>query len=195
MTNNIFFISDFHLGHEKILTFKRDDATLMMDFSSIAEMNGTIVERWNSVVGVNDKVYILGDVAWGVDNLMWLNAMKGRKVLIKGNHDNLFNVRKFLPYFDDIHGVKPLSIKGFKCVLSHVPMHPMCLNRWDINIHGHTHSNHVQREPDSAYEAAHLSPRIDDRYVNVCCDEVDYTPVHLDTIIKSQKLIKEGVLL
>jgi len=158
-----------------MLTFKRDDGTPLRDFNSIAEMNGTIVENWNSVVNVNDKVYVLGDIAWGVDNLMWLNAMKGRKILIKGNHDNLFNVRKFLPYFDDIHGMKPLDMKGFKCVLSHAPIHPESLGRWGINIHGHTHANHVD----------------DHRYINVCCEEVDYTPVHVDEIIEIQNLIKK----
>ena len=164
----IFVISDLHLKQDSVLTFFKDDEKKipLRDFKNMDEMHGYIVRRWNEVVNVNDKVYILGDITWGEEGLLYLNAMKGRKILVKGNHDNVFNCRKYLSYFDDIHGVKPLTHNGVSMVLTHVPVHPSCLERWDINVHGHLHSNTID----------------DERYFNVSVEQVDYTPLSLDQI-------------
>ena len=123
------------------------------------------------MVNINDRVYVAGDVAWGLEGLQILKAMNGRKTLIKGNHDNLINVRKYLGVFDDVHGVKVINTKGHKFVVSHVPLHPDSLARWGVNIHGHVHSNTLD----------------DDRYFNVSCEAINYTPIHIDEIIELTK--------
>lgn len=53
----LFFTSDLHFGHEKIIKACR------RPFSSVEEMNGKLVENWNATVGAQDEVYILGDFA------------------------------------------------------------------------------------------------------------------------------------
>jgi predicted phosphohydrolase len=50
-------------------------------------------ENWRRTVGETDTVLIAGDSSWSLrqrdatDDLMWIAALPGKKVLIKGNHD------------------------------------------------------------------------------------------------------------
>ena len=63
------------------------DGTKMRPWDTAEEGDAAMVERWNSVVGDNDKVIHLGDVAIPRRGLKVLEQLKGRKVLIRGNHD------------------------------------------------------------------------------------------------------------
>jgi calcineurin-like phosphoesterase family protein len=80
------FTADLHLGHDRI----RDLAK--RPFGSVEEMNEVIIERFNAVVGVNDTVWMLGDVAMGQirETLPMLGRLKGHKYLVAGNHDKCF---------------------------------------------------------------------------------------------------------
>ena len=58
----IFFTSDLHLGHKNII--KHCDRP----FSSIEQMNRSLLTNINNIVGLNDDLYILGDfTAYGVN--------------------------------------------------------------------------------------------------------------------------------
>jgi len=157
-----FLISDTHFNHNNILTFKREDGTPLRTFSSIEEMNETMVDRWNKTVGKNDKVYHLGDVAFkNASSLEILSRLNGDKILIKGNHDTL-KPSIYLKHFRDIRAYWVLD----KLVLAHIPIHPDSLSRWRGQIHGHTHDR-----------------RLDDkRYYNVCVENTEYTPVDFEQI-------------
>ena len=54
----ILFTSDLHLGHKNILKLCN------RPFSSIEEMDATLIENWNKKVHKNDQVYILGDLMY-----------------------------------------------------------------------------------------------------------------------------------
>ena len=89
---NTFLISDTHFGHKNILSFKRNDGTsLRPAFNSIEEHDEFLIDNWNKVVSPTDKIYHLGDVGfYNVSKLLEvMSRLNGRKVLIKGNHDNL----------------------------------------------------------------------------------------------------------
>jgi calcineurin-like phosphoesterase family protein len=125
-------------------------------------MNETIVQRWNSVVSSNDKVYHLGDV--GFFNATQLNIMdrlNGDKILIKGNHDTL-KPSQYLKFFRDIQASHVLA----KIVLAHIPIHPDSLERWKGQVHGHVHTESLK----------------DPRYYNVSVEVTDYTPVSFEVI-------------
>ena len=81
--SNIFFTSDPHLGHDKEFIFKP------RGFESVYEMNEAIVSNWNSVVGPEDEVYLLGDVMLGNNEVgtKLLHSLKGKIHIIRGNHD------------------------------------------------------------------------------------------------------------
>ena len=80
---NIFFTSDLHIGHKNILKYNRHE------FSTIEDMEIQMVSRWNSKVGKDDIVYILGDVSFTnlERTLFVLSQLNGEKHLILGNHD------------------------------------------------------------------------------------------------------------
>lgn len=174
MFSKQFFISDTHFGHNNILTFRKNDGSLLRDFKSIEEMDDTIITNWNKVVKDTDTVYHLGDVAINRKALKVLYNLKGRKVLIKGNHD-IFKLDDYTEYFDDIRAYKVFTKENFIC--SHIPLHTESLYRWKLNVHGHLHGNKVML---SKYKE-------DDRYLSVCCEQINYTPVDLDYIMERLK--------
>ena len=156
-----FLISDTHFSHKNILSFLRKDGTRLREFESVTEMDNYMVERWNSVVSTQDKVYHLGDVCFRNRDLEIISRLNGRKVLIKGNHDNL-KPNKYLEYFYDIRAYHVLD----KLILAHVPLHPESLSRWRGQIHGHTHANNL----------------FDKKYFNVSVENIEYTPVDFEYI-------------
>lgn len=163
MSYNIFFCSDHHFGHSKLYdTFKREDGRfLRYEFASADEGDEAMVERHNNVVRDEDRVYFLGDVVFHKKHLPILSRMRGRKVLVKGNHD-LLEAKDYLQYFDDIRGVH--QFKGV--VITHIPIHPDSLGRWGFNVHGHLHANKLN----------------DPRYFNVSMEQINYTPISLEEV-------------
>ena len=53
-----FFTGDQHFDHANIIRFCN------RPFTSVEEMNETIIENWNSIVSNKDDVYCLGDFAF-----------------------------------------------------------------------------------------------------------------------------------
>lgn len=161
--SNVFVISDTHFGHEKCVTqFKRPDGSPLRAFSSVEEMDQTMIDRWNATVKPTDKVYHLGDVAIARKHLAQVNVLNGKKKLLLGNHD-IFKVHEYLDLFYDVASYKVWD----RILLSHIPLHEGTLeHRFAANVHGHIHAN----------------PLDDSRYVNVSVEVIDYTPVPLESI-------------
>ena len=152
----IYFISDLHFGHRAICKYRPE-------FKDLQEHDEFIIENWNKKV--NKKKYIvwvLGDMCIKnkeYDFNTMINRLNGNIQLITGNHD-------YLPVYNHpkIKVMNGLTSKyGFW--LSHAPIHPAEL-RGKKNIHGHVHNKTIE----------------DDRYVNVCVEQINYTPISLDEI-------------
>lgn len=159
---NIFLISDTHFGQESILQYKDSNGKPLRQFSSIEEMDETIVNNWNSIVQPSDTIYHLGDVVINRKSLKILSRLNGRKKLIMGNHD-IFQNSDYLQYFVRLHGSHKLN----NFLLTHIPVHPDSIPKWcDANIHGHLHANQIN----------------DPRYINVSIEKINYTPIALDSI-------------
>lgn len=159
-----FLISDTHWGHANILTFKRQDGSLLRaGFENIQDHDQKLIDNWNSVVSPEDKVYHLGDV--GFTNFTHIQrifqALNGTKVLIKGNHDN-FKMSQYALIFKDVRATHQLN----GLILSHIPLHPDSLGRWRGNVHGHTHHNCLE----------------DKRYMNVSVECINYTPIEFNKV-------------
>ncbi len=81
--SNIFFTADTHFGHKKILEYVK------RPFPTVEEMDEAIIKNWNAVVGPDDHVYHLGDVALCSAGRLRevLGRLNGKIYLIRGNHE------------------------------------------------------------------------------------------------------------
>jgi len=89
--DNIWFTSDPHFLHANIIKYCN------RPFEDIKEMNQTLVNNWNSVVGEDDLIFCLGDFALGKESDCnhILKSLNGHKVLIKGNHEKTVMKKSF----------------------------------------------------------------------------------------------------
>ena len=109
------------------------------NYKDIIEHDKAIRDAWNSVVGKGDRVWVLGDFAWGTNNLRRIAGygLNGEKRLVMGNHDKI-PAKEYLEYgFMKLYGV---AYHNNKFVMSHCPLLMSDQKRWTHNIHGHRHS-------------------------------------------------------
>ena len=163
---DIWFSSDPHFDHDKMWNkFQRHDGTPLRDFKSSLEMNECIVERHNALIKPQDHWYCLGDVAMKKSGLSWVAKVNGHKRLLRGNHD-IFKTKDYLEYFEEVSAYRVFS-EHMLC-FSHIPIHPVCMERFVLNVHGH-----MQHKP----------AQIPGPYRNVSMEMIDYRPVHLDEVL------------
>lgn len=167
----VFVISDLHLGHANIIKLCK------RPFKNVEEMNKAIIDNWNSVVGEDDLVYVLGDFSFkGMEATHYLNQLNGKIVLIKGNHDRYFKNPKLISMSD----YKEIEIEGVTYILSHYP-----IISWNhafkdsIHLYGHVHSTGKEWEFVNLPNAH-----------SVCCEFHNYTPVEI-TKFKPVNFVKE----
>ena len=168
----IYYISDLHFSHEKIIKFCN------RPYKTIEEMDEDIINKWNSIVTPNDVVRILGDIALPKSKddvekaIKLVKRLNGKKSLIIGNHDTeLLEEERFRQLFSSIKHYDKVTDNGRNVILSHYP-----IEEWDgfykgyIHLYGHIHNNNVNLK------------KLDNRY-NVSLEVLDYKPKTLDEII------------
>lgn len=118
-----YYIADMHFHSKGVINF--DDRP----FENLEEMHKVMIERYNSVVGKSDDIYILGDIFLGGttdENEEVLSQLKGQKHLIVGNHDRKIVKGRLKKYFNSISDYKVVDdyVNGFtkKVVLCHYPI-------------------------------------------------------------------------
>jgi len=163
--SKVFFISDLHFGHKNIIQFA-DGRWRTGD--TWQENMQVIIAQWNAVVDKGDLVWVLGDTAFNQEGFDALGELKGRKKLIRGNHDNYFTTEQWLEHFETVESL--VRYKDFW--LSHAPIHPAELYGKG-NIHGHVHHNSI-KDGDNEW---------DKRYINVSCEAVRETPMNFQDIL------------
>ncbi len=175
------YTADPHFGHARILELAH------RPFRNVEEMNSAILERAHSVVGQEDELWVLGDLALGTidESLRVASHLPGRKVLILGNHDRPFLERtqerrsRFRAAYEKA-GFRVLDdlvvgdrVGGHDVLLSHYPYEGdsregeerhkelRAVDQGLPIVHGHVH------------ERWHISGR----QINVGVDVNDFTPV------------------
>ena len=158
----IWFVSDTHFGHVSILYFhplRREACGVTLEElqsdknSAIAKHDQWLINKWNETVRKQDTVYFLGDFCLKnkeyTENI--LRQLKGKKFLIRGNHDKSLNgLENYFEWVGDIKEAK-FTNNQFKfidpnetfCVeMCHFPFlswnrrpHGTCM------VHGHSHGN------------------------------------------------------
>lgn len=173
------FTSDHHFGHKNILEYEKKSRP----FATLEEMHDALITAWNSLIGLRDIVYHLGDFAFGKQNLAFAKKLHGKKRLVMGNHDT-YPSADYLQYFDKLYGVMFYE----RCILSHTPVHPNGLgSRWLLNVHGHLHSKVVMSNeivaPDKEYPMNWLMMP-DKNYFCVSVEQNNLKPFHRDEIME-----------
>lgn len=194
-----YYIADNHFFHRALNT-KMDKR----GFKSVEEMNDYMIQQWNLKVKKNDEVILLGDFSWGSwkDTKSVLDQLKGKKYLIKGNHDRFIEDKEFdASYFKWIRDYEELNDNHRKVILCHYPI--ACYNgQYRRNeegipktfmLHGHIHKTQDQIYLDEyqnyVQNQKHISisgneENVPCQFLNCFCMYSDYIPMTLDEWIK-----------
>lgn len=188
-----YFIADLHLGHKNVLSFDN------RPFKDIDENDSVIIANWNYAIGIDDDIYILGDISWynSTKTIEIMKTLNGNKHLIKGNHDGkLLKNKQLRDQFVEITDYKELDLgKGKGIVLCHYPI-PCFKNHYYgwYHLYAHVHSSfewnmmeRVKYEMTELYDKPCLMFN-----VGAMIDYMNFTPRTLDEILKANDFRKEN---
>jgi len=129
----VFFTADTHFGDHRTINIQK------RPFADTAGMDAHLIARWNAVVGPDDVVWHLGDVARRGDDVPALLAqLNGSKHLLLGNNDG--DATAAAAGWASVGDYRELEIGGYRLVLCHYPF-----RSWNgqhkgvLNLHGHSH--------------------------------------------------------
>lgn len=178
MSGRTWVYSDPHFYHKNIVTFTNYDGSKLRPWDDAETMTEEMIEWYNELVADTDRVYILGDVAFkNSDMHKSVDRLKGRKCLVPGNHEPT-KMRQYFDLFDDVRGY--VVKKGF--IMSHIPLHPSSMGRWQLNIHGHLHNNTVKNVVN--VKGDYIETKTEDpRYYCACVERTNFRPKLLDEIL------------
>lgn len=137
MTEQIFFTSDTHFGHAKLLGLGEG-----RPFSSIEEHDETLIERWNERVNPLDVIYFLGDFSFlnRAKTNEVISRLQGQIHFIRGNHDK--SMDRHADRFASFQDYKVITIKGQKIILFHFPIRSWWhVGQGSWHLFGHCHNN------------------------------------------------------
>lgn len=170
----IFFTSDWHLSHMNIIKYCN------RPFSSVEEMNETILEKFRDRVSKGDMVYFLGDFSFkNYDGKLindFFESITNQRIqfhFIKGSHD------KYLPKFvknhcSSISDLKNVIVNKQNITLCHYPMISFhCSHYGTWQLYGHHHRD--------------LSEIATGKKMNVCIDLHNFYPVSFEEVKEYMK--------
>ena len=167
--SNIWFTADTHFGHSNIIKFCR------RPFGSVAEMDETMIERWNARVKPYDVVWHLGDFAFhkSREKLYEIfNRLNGDKCLITGNHDHT-NTR-MLPW-STVRALTSIHLDDKQPLI----MCHYALRVWDRSHHGSLH----------IFGHSHGTLGGNNQSLDVGVDCWNFQPVNIDEIRERLKTL------
>ena len=190
-----YYISDLHLFHKASIEFDN------RPYKDIETMHDYISTKWNNKITNGDTVYILGDMSLRgqKENLIsFVSTLKGQKVLVKGNHDDVSDYR-YQQLFMEICDYKEVHDsfegKNYDLVLSHYPIFSWKnMGRGWIHLYGHTHNSvedelYIKTLDDMVNNCEHMQ-RGPVCAINVGCMKpwMNYEPRTLKEIIDGYSL-------
>lgn len=181
----VYFYSDPHFSDEEMKYLR---ANYIGDEEQVRCINAKI--------GKYDTLVILGDVG----NTDWVRKIRGRKVLVMGNHDSgasnyqrkvtFYTPEQYCELPEEIQKqCKPYPNLAYGTIYKHdnnlfdevyegpvfisdkiLLSHEPIAFPFGLNIHGHDHSN--REDPHTPH-------------LNLCAEHINYTPVCLKDIVES----------
>lgn len=174
------YISDLHFGHRNVINFDN------RPFLDAEEMDQTLIQLWNSRVGAEDNVYIVGDFCYRNDKAAewYLRQLKGHKHLIIGNHDGAtLKNEKAMAYFESVDKMMHVSDDGRQICLCHFPIAEWNgYHRGSWHIYGHIHNSRSE-----TYEFM----KTKERALNAAACINNYTPASMNELIRNNRYFRE----
>ena len=172
----LYFSSDQHFFHHNVINMCN------RPFADLDEMHHVLINNWNSVVGKLDEVYILGDFSFkgsGAEVNDVLKQLKGKKYLIRGNHEKYLSDSNFdMTAFEWVKDYEVISYKDARFILFHYPILEWAhYHRKSIHLHGHVHNNSSHISEDTARLSV-----LGNRAVNVGVDCNNFFPISVKVI-------------
>lgn len=173
-SKHVWVTSDTHFNHSKIIDYCN------RPFSSVKEMNETLINNWNKVVSQGDIVYHLGDFALGDKSLIpdIFERLNGWIKFVMGNHDNL-NIMEDLVKDSTLKSLsweEVIKVGKKTIIMNHFPFSSLPnpnTNYPVIQLHGHVHST-----PDKPWKY------FDNQY-DVGVDNNNFTPINLCDLLQT----------
>lgn len=165
----IHFTADNHFKHTNIIKYCN------RPFSSVEEMDDTMLTNWNSTVSPGDTVYHLGDLAFGPADYIQelISKLNGQIIMVGGNHDRRRAAIRRAGV--ELENQLCINIDGRRLFLRH---RPACdRSYWqgaDFHICGHVHDAWKIRY---AYGKAGV-------IINVGVDVWEFKPVSSNDVLK-----------
>lgn len=178
-----FYIGDWHYAHANCIAFDN------RPFKTVEEMNDSLIENWNSVVGDKDYVYVLGDMFWCGSTMACsvLDQLKGHKILLVGNHDKFIKNELAQSKFDLIKEYLEIEDNDKRIVLSHYPS-PCFKNHYYGWYHFYAHV-HASFEWNMMEHQKYLMEQLYDTpckmfNVGAMMPYMNYTPRQFNEIVR-----------
>ncbi len=166
---DIWFTSDTHFGHARILEYCK------RPFKDVEEMDAELIRRWNARVQRGDTVYHLGDFSLAKDATKitaTLERLNGQIHLITGNHDA--KRIKQLQGFADVKAYKEIKVGEQTIVLCHYAFRVWNKSHYGSwNLHGHSHGS--------------LKRDFTMKQLDVGVDCWNYAPISFDEVAKEME--------
>lgn len=178
----IYFTADLHLGHKRIIQMTN------RPFPTVEEMDATLITNWNKKVKANDTVYIIGDLIYKSQSPeKYLRQLKGKKVLIRGNHDEgwlrLLAANK---YFSNITPLLEISLFDRMITLCHYPMLEWRNSRKSGKKLGYLIHGHIHNRLDTKYDLLFNNSNA----LNAGVDINNFEPVTFEELIANNEKFK-----
>lgn len=170
------YTADLHLGHHGIL--KHCSAT--RPYGTVEAMDAAIVTNVNERVERDDILYILGDFALSGDTEYvrhLFHEIRGRKVLILGNHDldnkgRVARTIRDLPWHQPPTHALEATDEGCRLYLHHYACRVWpAAHHGSFHLYGHSHGN--------------LPPMGHSRDVGIDCPDLAFRPATFAVIKES----------
>ncbi|MBQ7314737.1 MAG: metallophosphoesterase [Clostridia bacterium] len=106
----IFTIADLHLS-----TLASTNKSMEVFGRRWDHYTERLKANWERVVGEDDTVIVGGDISWALSleealsDLTFIDALPGRKILLKGNHDFWWCTMQKHRLFFEAHGIRTIS--------------------------------------------------------------------------------------
>ncbi len=130
----VWFSSDLHLGHAKIIQYCN------RPFADVSEMDRILIDNINTRVDQEDELFILGDFAFGNQSKAYLDKIYCKNIhLILGNHDKqqslAYGWKSIQPYLELVVDKQFIVLCHYKFAVYNKSHHGA------INLFGHSHNN------------------------------------------------------